>query len=132
DAQPVLAEFRADMKVLVTGATGFVGPKVIHALRAEQREVRALVRRPDRGRSLAAWGVDLAVGDVTDAASVRAATAGCTHVVHLVALIRGRPAEFQRVMVDGFRNVLAAAREAGVERLVLMSALGTSEATKDT
>ena len=52
--------------------------------------------------------------------------------MHLVAIIRGRPADFQRVMVDGFRNVLAAAHEAGVERLVLMSALGTGEATKDT
>jgi uncharacterized protein YbjT (DUF2867 family) len=119
------------VKVLVTGGTGFVGPKVVHALRAEQREVRALVRRPESARPLAAWGVELAVGDVTDAASVRAAAAGCTHLVHLVALIRGRPAAFQRVMVDGFRNVLAAARDADVERVVLMSALGTSEATKD-
>ncbi len=120
------------MKVLVTGGTGFVGPKIVRALRAEQREVRALVRRPEGGRPLAAWGVELAVGDVTDAASVRAAVAGCTHVVHLVALIRGRPATFQRVMVDGFRNVLAAARDAAVGRVVLMSALGTNEATKDT
>ncbi len=42
------------MKVLVTGGTGFVGPKIVRALRAEQREVRALVRRPEGGRPLAA------------------------------------------------------------------------------
>ena len=93
--------------------------------------MRALVRRPERATRLASWGVELATGDVTDAASVRAAAAGCTHVVHLVAIIRGRPADFRHVMVDGFRNVLAAAREEGVARVVLMSALGTGEATKD-
>jgi uncharacterized protein YbjT (DUF2867 family) len=120
------------MRILVTGGTGFVGPKIVHALRTEQRDVRALVRRVERGRRLAALGAELAVGDVTDPASLEAAAAGCTHVVHLVAIIRGRPADFQRVMVDGLRNVVAAAGAAGVERFVLMSALGTSEATKDT
>jgi len=119
------------VKVLVTGGTGFVGPKVVHALRAEQRDVRALVRRVESGRSLAPLGVELAVGDVTDRERVGAAVGGCTHVVHLVAIIRGRPADFQRVMVDGFRNVLDAARVAGVQRVVLMSALGLSEVTKD-
>src|SRR5439155_3597909 len=64
-------------------------------------------------------------------ASLRAAADGCTHVVHLVAIIRGRPDDFQRVMVNGFRNVLVAASAAGVRRVVLMSALGTGEATKD-
>src|SRR5438093_5572422 len=96
-------------RVLVTGGTGFVGPKVVHALRAEQRDVRALVRRPERGARLASWGAELVTGDVTDAASVSAAAAGCTHVVHLVAIIKGRETDFQRIMVDGFRNVIAAA-----------------------
>src|SRR5262249_11074004 len=63
--------------------------------------------------------------------SVRRALAGCTHVVHLVAIIRGSDDDFRRVMVDGFRNVLDGARESRVERVVLMSALGTGEASKD-
>jgi uncharacterized protein YbjT (DUF2867 family) len=116
------------MTILVTGGTGFVGTRVVHALRAEKRTVRALVRKPGH---LASLGVELAPGDVTDPASLRAAAERCTHVVHLVAIIRGRPSDFQRVMVDGFRNVLQAAREAGVSRIILASALGTSEATKD-
>jgi NADH dehydrogenase len=58
--------------------------------------------------------------------------AGCTHVVHLVAIIKGRPADFQAVMADGTRSLVAAAREAGVERFVLMSALGTHEPTPAT
>ena len=120
------------MKILVTGATGFVGPKIVHAFRAEEREVRALVRRPESAARLAGWGAELATGDVTDAASVEAAAQGCTHVVHLVAIIRGRPNDFHRVMVEGTRNVIAAAKNAGVDRFILMSALGTSESTKDT
>jgi uncharacterized protein YbjT (DUF2867 family) len=119
------------LKVLVTGGTGFVGPKIVHALRARDHDVRALVRRPDRGAQLANWGVELAIGDVTDAASVKAATRGCTHVVHLVAILQGSPQDFHRVMTQGFQNVLAAAKEEGVQRVVLMSALGTSETTKD-
>jgi NADH dehydrogenase len=66
-----------------------------------------------------------------DAESIRRAADGATHVVHLVAIIRGRPKDFQQVMVRGFENVLAAAESSGVERLVLMSALGVDESTKD-
>ena len=119
------------MKILVTGGTGFVGPKIVHALRAESRGVRALVHRPAGGTQLAGWGAEVVTGDVTDPVSLQAALAGCTHVVHLVAIIRGRPADFDRVMAQGTRNLLDAARAAGVQRFVLMSALGTSETTKD-
>jgi NADH dehydrogenase len=119
------------VKILVTGGTGFVGPKVVHALRAQGREVRALVRRPERGAQLAGLGAELVTGDVTDRASLNAALDGCTHVVHLVAIIRGRPADFDRVMTQGTRNLVAAAKDARIERFVLMSALGTSATTKD-
>jgi len=119
------------VKILVTGGTGFIGPKIVHALRAQGRDVRALVRSPDRGAQLASWGVELATGDVTDPVTVRNAIDGCTHVVHLVAILRGRPQDFDRVMTEGFRNVVAAAKEQGVERAVLMSALGTNDASKD-
>jgi NADH dehydrogenase len=119
------------MRILVTGATGFVGPTIVHALRAENRDVRALVRRPERGERLTGWGVELAAGDVTAPESLASAARGCTHVIHLVALIRGRPADFERVMTQGTRNVIAAAQQAGVERFVLMSALGTTEQTND-
>ena len=118
------------MTVLVTGGTGFVGSRVVHALRAHGNEVRALVRRPERAGALRTLGVELAAGDVTDAASLEAATAGCTHVVHLVSILTGAPEEFDRVMTRGTQSLVAAARDAGVERLVLMSALGTDERTK--
>jgi uncharacterized protein YbjT (DUF2867 family) len=117
--------------VLVTGGTGFVGPYVVHALRARETPVRVLVREPARATRLAAWGVEPAQGDVTDPASLRAACEGVDAVVHLVAIIRGRPGDFERVMSQGTRNVVAAAQDAGVRRFVLASALGLDERSKD-
>jgi uncharacterized protein YbjT (DUF2867 family) len=117
--------------ILVTGGTGFLGPKVVHALRAEDRPVRVLARRPGKHEQLRAWGCELAQGDMTDSESLRRATEGCKAVVHLVAILLGSPKAFERVMIQGTRDLVAAAREAGVERFVLMSALGTSEETKD-
>jgi uncharacterized protein YbjT (DUF2867 family) len=119
------------VKILVVGGTGFIGPKVVQALRAEGRDVRALVRRPDHGAHLASLGVELATGDVTDPASLAAAADGCTHVVHLVAILKGKPQDFERVMTGGTRNMITAAKGAGIERFVLMSALGTTVTTKD-
>jgi uncharacterized protein YbjT (DUF2867 family) len=117
--------------ILVTGGSGFVGGHVVHALRADGRDVRCLVRDRRRGERLEAWGCELAEGDVTRPESLRAAADGCETVVHLVAIRQGRPEAFQQVMVEGTRNLIAAAREAGVRRFVLMSALGTSAETKD-
>ena len=58
--------------ILVTGGTGFVGPKIVHALRAEDRPVRALVRNAaaKSAQTLESWGCELAQGDMTDAASL--------------------------------------------------------------
>lgn len=120
------------MKVLVTGATGFIGPKIVHALRARGHDVRALVRHPERATQLSSWGAEVVPGDITDAVSVQAAVVGCTHVVHLVAIIQGRPSDFERVMTEGTRTLVAAAKAGNVERFVLMSALGTSAATSGT
>ena len=119
------------MTVLVTGGTGFVGPHVVHALRAREVPVRALVRDPSRATRLAAWGVELVRGDVTDPASLAAACAGAEVVVHLVSIIKGSRADFERIMSQGTRNLVAAAEGAGVRRIVLASALGVDEATKD-
>jgi len=119
--------------ILVTGGTGFVGPRVVHALRGRDLSVRALVRRPtaNSATTLAAWGAELVQGDMTDAESLRRAVEGAEVVVHLVAIRQGHAEEFERVMAGGTRDLIGAAREAGVRRFVLMSALGTSEETKD-
>jgi uncharacterized protein YbjT (DUF2867 family) len=118
--------------ILVTGGTGFVGPKVVHAVRAEGRPVRVLARRPEKQDQLRAWGCEIVRGDMTDAESLRHAVDGCEAVVHLVALAPfAPPAAIERVMVHGTRELVTAAKQAGIRRFVLMSALGASEETID-
>lgn len=119
------------MMILVTGATGFVGRRVANLLRAEGHQVRCLVRDPGRAGELQRLGCELSVGSVEDATAVRAAAEGCDVVVHLVSIIAGQPGDFERVMVGGTRAVVDAASAAGARRFVLMSALGTSEASKE-
>ena len=113
--------------ILVAGGTGFVGTKVAHALRAAELPVRVLARRPEKQDQLRSWGCEVVEGDMTDAESLRRAVEGCTTVVHLVAILLGRPEEFERIMIQGTRDLVEASKEAGVTRLVLQSALGTEE-----
>lgn len=117
------------MKILVAGGTGFVGTAIVHALRARELEVRVLARHPERVASLESLGVEVVRGDLTDAGSLTPAVEGCSHVVNLVAIIKGAPDDFERVMTRGTAALIAAAREGGVERFVQMSALGTNEQT---
>jgi uncharacterized protein YbjT (DUF2867 family) len=117
--------------ILVTGASGFVGGHVVRRLREESRDVRCLVRDRRKSERLESWGCEVVEGDMTDASSLRRAVEGVDVVVHLVAIRQGKPEEFQRIMVGGTRDLLKLAKEAGVKRFVLMSALGVSEETKD-
>jgi NADH dehydrogenase len=117
--------------ILVTGASGFVGSHVVHALRQSDRPVRSLVRSRRKAARLEALGSELAEGDMTDAASLRRAVEGVDTILHLVAVRQGAEERFERIMIQGADDLLAAAKEAGVRRLVLMSALGTREDTKD-
>ena len=117
--------------ILVTGGTGFVGGHVVHRLRSADEDVRCLVRDRRRAAQLETWGCELVEGDITDREAVRRAVEGCAAVVHLVAIRQGKREQFERVMTEATRDLLAAAREAGVRRFVHMSALGTSAETKD-
>jgi uncharacterized protein YbjT (DUF2867 family) len=117
--------------ILVTGGSGFVGGHVVHALRQAGRPVRCLVRNRGKAGKLAALGCELAEGDMTDPASLRGAVEGVDVVVHLVAIRQGKREQFQRVMAGGTRDLLKLAKEGGAKRWVQMSALGTSEETKE-
>lgn len=119
------------MRVLVTGATGFVGPYVVRRLVDEGHEVRVLEREPGSGQRAGLPRHEAVQGDVTDQASLRRAVEGQEAVVHLVAIINGSPEQFERVMSQATRDLVSAAKDAGVKRFVLMSALGTSEETKE-
>jgi uncharacterized protein YbjT (DUF2867 family) len=118
--------------VLVVGGTGFVGGHIVHALRAEDVPVRLIARRPEKQERFRAWGCEVVRGDMTDADSLRRAAEGADAVVHLVALPPfAKPESIRRVMEQGTRDLVAAAKAAGVKRFVLLSALGTSERSKD-
>ena len=114
--------------VLITGATGAVGPAVVAAFVAEGYGVRTLTRcRPPGG--LFPSAVEQHLGDVTDAAAVQAAMTGGEVVVHLAALLHitnpspTQRTEYERINVEGTGMVVAAARRASVKRLVLGSTI---------
>jgi uncharacterized protein YbjT (DUF2867 family) len=117
------------LKVLVTGGTGFIGPYVVRALVEAGHTVRVLEHKA--GSSAGLPSQDAVVGSMTDAESLRRAAEGQEAVVHLVAIINGKPRDFEAIMEQGTRDLLAAAKEAGVQRFVHMSALGVGEDTKD-
>jgi len=116
------------VKVLVTGGTGFVGPHVVRALADAGHDLKLLVRDSTRSRELPGEPV---VGEMTNTVSLQHAVEGVGTVVHLVAIRQGPEEEFKRVMEQGTRDLVSAAKDAGVKRFVLMSALGTGEDSKD-
>jgi uncharacterized protein YbjT (DUF2867 family) len=117
------------VRVLVTGATGFIGPHVVQRLVDDGHVVRVLEHTA--GSSATLPSQEAVEGSMTDPASLRRAVDGQEAVVHLVGILSGKPEEFRSVMEEGTRDLLEAARDAGVERFVLMSALGVTEETKD-
>jgi len=114
--------------IAVTGATGFVGRHIAAVLTRRGHAVRALVRRPIQARTLVSLGVELVPGDLADFAALTTLTRGAHAVVHLVGIIVEKgPATFHAVHVDGTRRVVEAARQAGIERFVHMSAVGARD-----
>ena len=110
--------------MLVTGASGFLGWHVANLLIERGDSVRALVRSGSRVPEL---DVETVTGDLRDPASIERAMAGCSAVFHVAADYRlwaKDPSELYRSNVDGTRNVLEAAKKAGVERVVYTSTVG--------
>ncbi|WP_374625567.1 hopanoid-associated sugar epimerase [Pandoraea sp.] len=115
-------------RVLVTGASGFVGSAVARTALARGHEVRLLVRGTSPRANLADLPVEVVEGDMRDAASMQRALAGVDALLHVAADYRlwaKDPNDIMRANIDGTRTVMQAALRAGVERVVYTSSVAT-------
>lgn len=111
-------------KVFLTGSTGFIGRILVEKLLKRGCTVRALTRQPKESRD----GVEYVVGDITDIESLRRGMDGCRYVIHLAAYAKSWSRDrslFDRVNIEGTRNVYAVAGKYGVERIVWTSTVVT-------
>lgn len=114
-----------NLRVLLAGGTGYVGSRMREVLRDAGHRVRLLVRSADEAAALREAGWDVAIGDVTRPNSLPSAMDRIDAIINLVAIIREQPGvTFERINYQGTVNLVEAARQAGVERWIQMSALG--------
>jgi dihydroflavonol-4-reductase len=115
-------------RVLVTGASGFVGSAVVAALLAEGKSVRALVRSTSSLANLPQSGVEIARGDIRDPAAMASAMKGVRYLFHVAADYRlwaRDPAEIMNANIEGTRHAMQAGADAGVARIVYTSSVAT-------
>ena len=114
------------MKALVTGATGFLGSHIVERLVQKGDDVRALVRPSSDTSLLEEWGVELVSGDVEDPKTLAPAMDGVEVLYHTAARVTdwGAWGQFKSTTIDGTRNVMAAAVQAGVPRVLQVSTDG--------
>jgi uncharacterized protein YbjT (DUF2867 family) len=111
--------------ILLTGATGYVGGRLLHELERRGVRVRCIARRPQYARARAAATTEVVGGDVLDAESLERAMAGVDTAYYLVHSM-GSSGAFARTDREGARNFGAAARRAGVRRIIYLGGLGDS------
>ncbi|HEX6764803.1 MAG TPA: NAD-dependent epimerase/dehydratase family protein [Polyangiaceae bacterium] len=123
------------MRILVTGGHGFIGSRVTRQLCTRGDRVRCLVREKSRTHRIDDLSFERAAGDVRDAASVAAAMQGmdaCIHLACVSAWADMRSKVLESTVLDGTRNVLDAARHAGVRRVVYVSSVAAVNAVRKT
>ena len=118
------------MKVLITGASGFLGGHMAELFIEAGHEVRGLTRRTSNTELLENLGVEVVRGDLKDHDSLRRAVEGMDAVVHAASTMGGIPQEYIEATVNGTRALLNAAQEAGVKRFVHISSIGVYKLQK--
>ena len=122
------------MTTLLTGANGFVGSALARELLEQGRQVRALVRPGSDRRNLERLDLEPVEGDLTDAGSLKRVVTGCTSLFHVAADYRlwiPDPERVYRTNVDGTRELLRAAADAGVDRIVYTSSVAALGINRD-
>ena len=112
--------------ILVAGATGSLGTRIVHGLIKRGESVRALVRRSSNHTALEAAGAEIAIGDLKEPASVAAACEGIDVVVTTASVSRTGDDSLEAVDLEGNRNLIEAARADGVGQFIFTSAMGAS------
>src|SRR5690606_2821563 len=113
--------------VFITGATGYIGQRLAHTLAGQGIRVHALVRNPKAAGLLNHPQIRCFEGDLQDIESVRKAMKGCEQVYHvggLARLVHKDSSLFYKINVDGTRNLLLAATDAGIRKFVYTSTTG--------
>jgi dihydroflavonol-4-reductase len=116
------------MKAFITGATGFVGSHVAHALAERGADLRLLVRSSSRTDNIAELKAEVVSGDLREPAFLKDAMSGCEFVFHVAADYRlwvRDPEEMYRANVEGTKAILQIAQEAGVRRVIYCSSVAT-------
>lgn len=118
------------MKVLITGASGFLGGHLVRVFREAGYRVRGMVRNTSRTGRLQEHGVEICRADLKDPESLRRAVCGVDVVVHAASTMSGVPEEYEEATIKGTRALLEAAEEAGVERFVHVSSISVCSMAK--
>lgn len=127
-AIPGQGMYTRSMTILVTGGTGFVGGALVTQLLRDHADLRVLARTPEKARDLQALGVEVVKGDVLDFSSLAPAMQGVTTLYHVAAVYdfwMPVKSDIVKIAVEGTRNVLQAALEAGVQKVVYTSSYNT-------
>ncbi len=116
-------------RILVTGASGLVGQPLVAQLLRLGWQVRGLTRSPNKASELEKMGCEAVVGDIRDGQAIAQAVSGAHSLIHLVAILRPwRDLTYGSITAEGTEKIVLAAKRAGVERFIYVSALGVSAA----
>src|SRR5690606_2688256 len=96
-------------KIMMTGATGFLGNVLARRLLEDGAHVRVYVRNPNRAKRLQELGVEVIEGELTNADAAKRAMEGCAYVFHVAAALNGDLATQRKANVDGTRAIMQAA-----------------------
>lgn len=112
-------------RILVTGATGFIGGQVARRLLSENRLVRVMARRIEKAADLEKMGAEVVLGDLGDEDLLDRAVQGCAVVIHCAAQVADMPTriQYQGPNVGGTENMLVASAKAGIKRFVYLSSI---------
>ena len=122
------------MAILITGSTGYIGSKLTAKLSEQEHKIHLLCRSNPRISEFQKPNIRIFSGDISDTSSIEAAMEGVDQVYHLAAYARlwaKDPATFFNINVKGTENVLAAAKKAGVKKIVYTSTAGVIGPSKE-